>query len=61
MVVTPCLKRRQGSCEVRQESLERLNFAEAELFPDSQGSMWVVANARRPRSAGVEERIVHER
>jgi hypothetical protein len=46
---------------MRQESLERLNLAEAELLPVSEGSMWVVAKARRSRSAGVEERIAHER
>ncbi len=42
-MVTPCLKRRQGSCGVQVGSPERLKIAEAELLPHNEGSMCTVA------------------
>ena len=35
-------KRRQEPCGVRENSLESLKIAEAELLPDDEGSMWAV-------------------
>jgi hypothetical protein len=37
------LKRRQEPCGVRVGSLERQSFAEVELFPVDEDSMWALA------------------
>lgn len=51
-------KRRQGLCGVRQVSLERPKFAEAELVPFNEGNMCIVAtrDGAAPPGSGIASR-----